>query len=71
MKKTLLTLAAIALAPAAFAGQAPSQVSAAPSAATTTEVRYTSTVGLRKGNPLTKLTITRDSSGRIVSVKRG
>jgi hypothetical protein len=37
---------------------------------TTTEVRYTSSPSSQKGPRLTKVVITRDSSGRIISVKR-
>ena len=73
MKKALLSIAAIALTitPAAFAGHAPGHSAPTLSAGGTTEVRYTSTSGLRKGSTVSKLTITRDSAGRIVSVKRG
>jgi hypothetical protein len=73
MKKALLSIAAIALVatPAAFAGSASSYGAPTLSSANSTEVRYTSTAGLRKGSTVSKLTITRDSSGRIISVKRG
>jgi hypothetical protein len=38
---------------------------------TTTEVRYVSAPGHRKGAKVSKLIITRDANGKIISVKRG
>lgn len=71
--KTLLTLAAITLTATScsFAGE--SRGTAAPTAqsGTTQEVRYVSNAGLRKGETVSKLVITRDASGKIISVKRG
>jgi hypothetical protein len=42
-----------------------------PAAATTTEVRYVSAPPNRKGARVSKLIITRDANGKIISVKRG
>lgn len=39
--------------------------------ATTTEVRYVSAPPHRKGAKVSKLIITRDANGKIISVKRG
>jgi hypothetical protein len=74
MTKNLLALAVLALTATSctFAGDA--RGTAAPAVAsngTTKEVRYVSNAGLRKGETVSKLIITRDANGKIVSVKRG
>lgn len=51
---------------------APANPSPPPAAeATTTEVRYVSAPSHRKGSKVSKLIITRDANGKIISVKRG
>lgn len=71
MTKVLLTLAAISLTAtsSAFAGETRGPAATSFSNGNTTEVRYVSNP--RKGSPVSKLVITRDASGKIVSVKRG
>jgi hypothetical protein len=68
MIKSILALAVIALASTSVSYAAP----AAPSReGVSTEVRYTSNAGQRKASKPGKIYITRDSSGRVISVKRG
>ena len=72
MKKALFTLALIGLASTSSLSASDHRGAAAPSMnGTTTEVRYVSAPSHRKGKPVDKLIITRDASGRIISVKRG
>jgi predicted methyltransferase len=73
MTKTLLALAALTLTATSCAFAGTPQRSAAPAVndGTTREVRYVSNAGLRKGETVSKLIITRDASGKIISVKRG
>lgn len=72
----LSMLIALATTPGAFAsGKKDSPKKSEPAktatpSGTTTEVRYTSSPSSQKGPRLTKVVITRDSSGRIISVKR-
>lgn len=75
MKKTLLTLAVIVLASASSVSASEPQRRASSDAASisgaTTEVRYVSNPSNRRGTKVSKLIITRDATGRIISVKRG
>ena len=72
MKKALLTLAVIGLASASSVSASVHRGSSSTAmSGTTTEVRYVSSPSHRKGKPVSKLIITRDASGRIISVKRG
>jgi hypothetical protein len=73
MKKTLLTLAAITqtATSTSFAGESRGTSAPAAQNGTTQEVRYVSNAGLRKGETVSKIVITRDASGKIISVKRG
>ena len=72
MTKTLLTLAAITLTATSCTFAAEPRGTTAPAAnGTTQEVRYVSNAGVRKDGTVSKLIITRDASGKIVSVKRG
>ena len=72
MTKTLTALAVLSLTFGA-SSHASDGGSKAPSVSTgnTTEVRYFSPPSSRKGKTVNKLDITRDSSGRIISVKKG
>ena len=73
MKTTLIApvvtgiLALSGLTSVAHAGSA----SPASSGGTTTEVRYVANTNHKGGGPVTKIIITRDANGRIISVKRG
>lgn len=71
MIKSILALAVLTLAATScsFAGEPRRSAPAADG--TTKEVRYVSNAGLRKGETVSKLVITRDASGKIISVKRG
>lgn len=67
MIKTILAVAVVALASTSLSHAAP----AAPGRdGVNTEVRYTSNSSNRKASKLGKIYITRDSSGRVISVKR-
>lgn len=72
MKKVLLTLAVIGLASASTVSASDQRGSANTSMnGTTTEVRHVTNMSNRKGAKVSKVVITRDASGRIISVKRG
>ena len=75
MKKALLTIAllSLALTPAVSAAEPSSSKTGITRNAdgTTTEVRYVSNAGQRKGKTVSKIIITRNSNGKIISVKRG
>lgn len=67
MIKSILALAVLAIASTSVSQAAP----AAPNrAGVNTEVRYTSNFSSRKASKPGKLYITRDSNGRVISVKR-
>jgi hypothetical protein len=72
-KKLIPLLSFTFLANAAFATEPrPANPAPAPAAAaTTTEIRYVSAPSNRKGSKVSKLIITRDANGKIISVKRG
>jgi len=76
-KKLIPLLSFTFLANAAFATEprpanpAPAPAPAPAAAATTTEIRYVSAPSNRKGSKVSKLIITRDANGKIISVKRG
>lgn len=67
---TLALTAAMILGASAFAEKAAPNVKQLPNGYTQ-EVRYTTAPVAGKGKVVTKMIITRDPSGRIVSVKRG
>ena len=72
MKKALLTLAVIGLASASSVSANDHRgASNTAMSGTTTEVRYVTPPSNRKGKTVSKLIITRDANGRIISVKRG
>jgi hypothetical protein len=75
MKKSLITLAVLSLALApviSVAEPAPAGSQITRNAdGTTTEVRHVTSSGQRKGKTTSKIVITRDSAGKIISVKRG
>ncbi len=74
MKKALLTLAILGLiaSPSAFAAEHRGASAPTPTVSgNTTEVRYVSVPSNRRGAKVSKLVITRDATGRIISVKRG
>jgi hypothetical protein len=68
MIKSILAIAVVSLAASSISHAAPATSSPA---GVNTEVRYTSNPSHRKASKLGKIYITRDSSGRVVSVKRG
>ncbi len=71
MKKHLFALAIFGLASVTSASAVEPRGTSQPvMSGTTTEVRYTRNLN-SKGSKITKLVITRDASGRIISVKRG
>ncbi len=74
-KKLIPLLSFTFLANAAFATEPrpanPAPAPAPAAAATTTEIRYVSAPSNRKGSKVSKLIITRDANGKIISVKRG
>lgn len=73
MTKTLLALATVILTSTSgsFAAEHRGNLEPKVNNGTTKEVRYVSNAGLRKGATVSKLIITRDASGKIISVKRG
>jgi len=71
--KTLLTIAVVTFVATSSALAANHERSSQPAQVSghTTEVRYTAGPSIRKASKPTKLIITRDANGKIISVKRG